>query len=241
MATTVRFAAHSGVRTVTLYVIVLVFGGATAANGEIAFQFDPIAEPILSATLQLDFAAMNAHRGVAGHETNFVRLLDCRADDGLLAECELSDGLFGTAAYPDPPYLDLGPLETDVRLGVIDESFFPALAGGEVGLRALFTDTVDAAFALDFIALRIETASETTVCYYGWPVGNENNGFGIELADGDDLPAPLPESIPVGATGTGFDETISSKAIDAVPEPGALALLGVGSAALARSRARRGR
>jgi hypothetical protein len=42
---------------------------------------------------------------------------------------------------------------------------------------------------------------------------------GIGLADAQDLPDVSPNSNPVGATGTGFDETISSKSILAIPEP----------------------
>ncbi len=45
------------------------------------------------------------------------------------------------------------------------------------------------------------------------------------VSDGGDLPSPLPDSIPVGATGTGFDETISSLSILAIPEPTTLSML----------------
>ena len=90
----------------------------------------------------------------------------------------------------------------------------------------------DAMFAIDFLSLTIETAIETTVPYYGWPIGSENNGFGIGLADGGDLPAVLPDSIAVGATGTGFDETISSKSIYLVPEPGMTSLLAIAGLAI---------
>ena len=205
-------------------VCVLVLGPSAAALADIAFQYDEITDPITSAAFSLDFAAMNAHRTVSGFEMNFVQLVDCNPGGGL-PDLDLSDDLFGTPAYPDPPQLDMGPLETGWVSAAIDASFFPALAGGKVGLKALFTDTVDAMFAMDFIALSIETATDTTESYYGWPVGNENDGFGIDLPDFGDLPSPLPDSIPVGATGTGFDETISSKAILAIPEPATLSLL----------------
>ena len=128
----------------------------------------------------------------------------------------------------------MGVLETGWVSADIDSSFYAALAGGNVGLRALFTDTVDAMFAMDFISLTIVTDIETVVSNYGWPVGNENNGFGIGIADGGDLPDVLPDSIPIGATGTGFDETISSKAILAIPEPATLGLLLVGGLVVVR-------
>jgi hypothetical protein len=72
----------------------------------------------------------------------------------------------------------------------------------------------------------------TIVSTYGWPVGGPNDGFGIGLADGGSLPDVLPISIPVGATGTGFDETISSKRM--IPEPVTLLLLAFGGLILPR-------
>jgi len=42
--------------------------------------------------------------------------------------------------------------------------------------------------------------------------------------------------IPIGATGTGFDETISSKAILAIPEPATLSLLTLGGLLMVRRR-----
>ena len=181
----------------------------------------------MSATFSVDFAAMNAHRTVSGYETNFVQLVDCNAGGGL-PDHDLSNDLFGTAAWPDTPQVDMGVLETGWISADIDSGFYPALAGGKVGLRALFTDTVDAMFALDCLILSIELEGEEFVhAYYGWPVGNENNGFGIDLADGGDLPAPFPGVLE--PTGTGFDEEISSKAIYAVPEPAGIPLLGLGA------------
>ncbi len=203
----------------------LVMCCASTAQASIAFQYPDVTDPILSASFSVDFAAMNAHRTLAGFEMNFVQLVDSKSSDGLLADLDLSDDLFGTAAFPDPPLIDMGPLETGIVSASIDASFFPALAGGDVGLKALFTDTVDAKLAIDFIALTIVTSTSTIESYYGWPVGNENNGFGIGLSDGGDLPSPLPDSIPVGATGTGFDETISSLSILAIPEPTTLSML----------------
>jgi hypothetical protein len=176
---------------------------------------------------------MNAHRYVGDHETNFAVLVDCDTPHGL-PDYDLSDDLFGTSPSPGDPQVDMGPLETGWISAEIESSFFPALAGGNVGLRALFTDTVDAMFAVDFVGLTIVTDTGVVESHYGWPVGDENNGFGIGLADGGDLPAPLPESLPPGSTGTGFDETISSVSILAIPEPGGLALLALSGLALVR-------
>ena len=215
---------------VRLWVLV-VLSSALVGSGEAAiFSYDPITEPIISAKFSVDFAALVAHRTVSGYEVNFARLLDMT---GGLGEYDLSDDLFGMAAHPDTPLVNMGDLETGIITADIDVSFFPALAGGDIGLNALFTDTDDAMFAIDYISLTIETNPVTIESFYGWPVGNENNGFGIGLADGANLPAPLPDSIPIGATGTGFDETESSKRI---PEPMSFVLLALGSMVL---RARR--
>ncbi len=205
-------------------VCVLLFSGPAGALADIAFQYDQITEPIVSAAFTVDFAAMNAHRSASGFELNYAFLVDCNPGGGLL-DFDLTDELFGTASPPDDPLVNMGPLETGWVSADIDSTFFPALSGGNVGLRALFTDTVDAMFAMDFISLTIETDVGTIESHYGWPVGNENNGFGIDLPDGGDLPEPLPDSLPAGSTGTGFDETISSKSILAIPEPAALSLL----------------
>jgi hypothetical protein len=215
---------------------VLFFAVSSTALAGIAFQYDEITEDIVSASFSVDLAAMNAHRSIGENEMNFVLLVDCNPGGGLL-DFDLSDDLFGVASPPDAPLIDMGPLETGIVSVGIDASVYPALAGGNVGLWALFTDTVDAMFAMDFISLTIETASDTTESFYGWPVGNENNGFGIGIPDGGDLPSPLPDSIPAGATVTGFDETISSKSILAIPEPATLSLLLFGGiVALSRKR-----
>jgi hypothetical protein len=201
---------------------------------DVAFQYDEITDPIVSATFSVDFAAMNAHRTVGGFEMNFAQLVDCNPGGGL-PDHDLSDDLFGVSAPPDDPQVNMGPLETGWLSADVDPLFFPALAGGKVGLRALFTDTVDAMFAMDFISLTIETGVGTIESFYGWPPGAENDGFGIALPDFGDLPAPLPDSLPAGSTGTGFDETISSKSILAIPEPTTLTLL-VAAAARCRRR-----
>jgi hypothetical protein len=128
---------------------------------------------------------------------------------------------------PDAPFVDMGPLETGWLSADIDSSFFTTLACGNMGVRAPFTDTVDTMFAVDCIALTIVTSSDTVESYYGWPIDDENNGFGIGLYDGQDLSDVLPNSVPVGATGTGFDETISSKSILAIPEPATVGVLAI--------------
>lgn len=197
----------------------------------VAFEYDQIIDPIISASFSVDFASLNAHRRVSGFETNFARLVDMSTG---LDDFDLSDDLFGTASAPDDPLINMGPLETGIFSVSIDSSFFSALAGGSIGLNALFTDTVDAMFAIDFVSLTVETSVTTIESFYGWPVGSENNGFGIGLLDGGDLPDTLPTSLPIGATGTGFDETISS--ISILPEPTSLFLLGFGGLALIKKR-----
>ena len=196
------------------------------ASADPAFQYDPLTAPIVSASLSVDFAALQAHRYIGETEVNFVQLVDVT---GGLGELDLSDDMFGTATWPEPPQVDMGVLETGWVSADIDASFYPALTAGSLGLKALLTDTNDAMFAIDCLILSIELEGDEFVnAYYGWPVGNENDGFGIDLADGGDLPDVLPDSLPSGTTGTGFDETISSKSILAIPEPTALALLGLG-------------
>jgi len=210
---------------------VLLLCSQSAQGSLVAFEYDQIFDPIISASFSVDFAALNAHRTVSGFETNFARLVDMSTE---LDDFDLSDDLFGSASAPDDPVINMGPLETGIFSVSIDSSFFGALAGGSIGLNALFTDTVDAMFAIDFISLTVETSVTTIESFYGWPVGSENNGFGIGLLDGGDLPDTLPASLPIGATGTGFDETISSKSI--VPEPTTLFLLGFGGLALIKNR-----
>jgi hypothetical protein len=216
--------ARVGRTAVAAFGVMICLSPVAPAHGDIAFVYDPLAEPITSAVFEIDLAAMNAHRTVTTVEMNFMRLVDCRAGSGL-SELDLSDDLFGTSAWPAEPQLDMGVLETAVLMVNIPLHFYPALSGGRIGLHGLLTDTVDAAFAIDYIGLTIQTATATTHVYYGSPVGNENDGYGIGLADGGDLPMPLPDALPSGTTGTGFDETISSKAIYAIPEPTSLLLL----------------
>ncbi|MFC1676693.1 PEP-CTERM sorting domain-containing protein [Planctomycetota bacterium] len=197
------------------------------------FIYDPIPEAdIVSATFSVDFASLVAHRSVSGFETNFAKLLDLSAG---LPEYDFSDDLFGTAAYPGTPEINMGSLETNVFTADIDPSFFPALATGEVGMHLLFTDTDDGLFAIDFISLTIETSTETVEAYHGWPIGGENDGFGLGIPDGGNLPNPMPGALE--PTGTGFDEELTSK-VFYEPEPTSVLLLGVGALALLRRRQR---
>lgn len=209
--------------------VVLLLCSQSAQGALATFEYEQIFDPIISASFSVDFAALNAHRTVNSFETNFARLVDMSTE---LDDFDLSDNLFGSASAPDDPFINMGPLETGIFSVSIDSLFFPALAGGSIGLNALFTDTVDAMFAIDFISLTIETSVTIIESFFGWPVGSENNGFGIGLADGESLPAPLPGVF--NPTGTGFDEEISS--ISIIPEPTTLFLLGFGGLALIKNR-----
>lgn len=186
-----------------------------------AFNYPPIADPIVSATFSVDFAALTANRTLFGQEVNTARLIDLGSG---LPDFDLSDDLFGTAAFPSPPLIGMGSLGTGIVSANIDPLFFPALTSGHVGLWSLFTDTDDGLFAIDFISLTIDTSNQTIVAFHG----SDNNGFGIALPDGGTLPSALPTSISIGATGTGFDESISSKSIHVIPEPGTIAFLATG-------------
>jgi hypothetical protein len=225
LATSTRLAALLG------GVLTLSAASYSEASPVGAFNYDPITDPILSATFSADFAGLTAHRTVLGQVVNMAMLLDISTG---LPDFDMSTDLFGTAAWPDPADLDQGSLGTGIVSASIDPSFFPALESGHVGLWFLATDTGDGVFAIDFLSLTIVTANETFESFHGWPIGNENNGFGIGLADGQDLPAPMPGVLP--PTGTGFDEEISSKSIH-IPTPATAALFAVGMAC----RRRRGR
>ncbi|MCG3126915.1 MAG: hypothetical protein CHACPFDD_01770 [Phycisphaerae bacterium] len=195
--------------------IVLVAPAVAAAQPG-AFNYPPIGEAILSAEFVLDTAELNAHRFFAGLEINHVELVDVA---GVLAAEDLSTALFGVSAFPAPPLVDQPPTATGLLVAGVSPAFFPALAGGSVGLRAVLTDSIDAAFAIDTIRLHIVTALTTIDAHYG----SANDGFGLGIPDGGFLPGPLPASLPPGSTGTGFDETISTKSINVVPEPAAIA------------------
>ncbi|MBN2563008.1 MAG: PEP-CTERM sorting domain-containing protein [Phycisphaerae bacterium] len=225
----------AGSSLVVACLLIFQVASAAKADGSAAFLYDPISEPIVSATFSGDFAALTAHRTIGEFEVNFAWLLDLCTG---LPDLDLSDALFGTSVFPNPADVDMGPQETGIISASIDPSFFPALQCGSVGLAAVFTDTNDALFAVDFLSLTIETAGETIESFYGWPIGDENNGYGLAppIPDGGDLPAPMPGVLP--GTGTGFDEEISSISIYAVPEPASFWLLGVGVVALGQRRRR---
>lgn len=183
------------------------------------FIFDLESETIVSATFSADFAALTAHRFIGTSEVNDFTLMGSGG-----ARLDLSSDLFGeTEASTDVALIDQGLFETGIIPVNIDSAFFPAMAGGLVGYDGTFTDTNDALFAIDFLRLSIVTPSRTIEATI-----NTNDGFGIGLPDGGTLPSGLPTSIVVGATGTGFDEAISSKAVFAVPEPSTAILFGTG-------------
>jgi len=200
-----------------LYVVVLIFNSARAST----FDYDSIVDPILSASFTADFAALTAHRTLFGVEVNSLWLIES-AGNGM--SLDLSAALFGlTEALQDPALLDQGQLGTGLVTVALDPAFFSALASGHVDLMATLTDTFDGLFAIDFFALTIVTASGSIDIFL-----DSNNGFGIGLADGAQLPGLLPGPIPVDATGTGFDETLSSISFQPIPTVESLSLLLLG-------------
>jgi hypothetical protein len=200
----------------TFLFIAVFFTGAVKAG----FIYGPISQPILSASFNADFAALVAHRTIAGEQVNMVTLM---GSDGTMLD--LSDAFYGTSELlnGDIPQINQGPLETGVFSAAIPSTFFPVLQTGKVGIWFLATDTDDALFAIDFLSLAITTASGTIESFI-----DANDGFKIGLADDGTLSAPLPISIPIDATGTGFDEAISSKSHHNVPEPATIGLFGIG-------------
>lgn len=201
------------------YSITLALAAAAAAPPALAagaFNYSPLTEPVLSASFSVDLAELTAHQYIFGHQVNMVMLLDLTSGGPSL---DLSDDLFDGSNFPGVTPIDQAVTETQVFTVPIDPAFWPALEDGCVGLWALFTDTRDAVFAIDTIFLTIETASATITPYYGSP----NDGYHVAVADNDHLPGALPDSL--AATGTGFDEPISSKAVH-VPEPAMLIMLG---------------
>ena len=201
-----------------VFAAVLCLGLCAIARGQPAFQYAPVTNGILGAALSINFAALTANPTVAGTTVNALRLWDSSG----LTFMDLSLQLFGSAAWPSPPLINQGALQTGFFSANISPTFFPVLLGGQVGMTAQLTDTADGVFALDTIQLSITTSTGTILSYYGSPA----DGFGIGLAPGGNLPGPLPGSL--GFTGTGFDEAISGKFISAIPEPGTTGLLAMG-------------
>lgn len=195
--------------------------GLSSGTAWAGFFYTPISDGILSASFNADFAALTAHRTIAGEQVNKLILT---ALDGTVLD--LSDGFYGNSELllGDTPKIDQGPLDTGIFSVAIPTSFFPALQAGEVGLLFLATDTNDGLFAIDYLSLEINTTAGTVESFI-----DTNDGFKIGIPDGGSLPSPLPFSIAAGATGTGFDEAISSKLHEnKLPEPGSGALLGIG-------------
>lgn len=202
-----------------------------ARPAEAGFYYTPIIEPIINAHFSADFAALVAHAYVAGEQVNVLQLMGANGD-----VLDLSAAFFGTSDLlnGDTPLINLGPLQTQVFSVDIPASFFPALTGGHLGLFFLATDTDDGLFAMDFLSLSITTASGITQSFI-----DSNDGYKIGLADNADLPATLPDSLPIGATDSGFDESITSKSIrNDVPEPASLLLILVAVLAMAITRLR---
>lgn len=200
------------------------------------FSFDPIATEIISATFKADFAELFAQREILGTPVNKAMLIDPR--DGGLGMYDMTDDLFGPTA--GPPSIMLAPTKTGVFEVAIDASFFPALITGNIGLWALFTDTDDGWFGIDYLSLVIETNAGSFETFFQ---GIGNDGFGITPnppADGADLIAPFRDLRPFGSTGTGFDEAITSLAIHVIPAPGAGIVLAIGGCAMMRRRRRMG-
>ena len=204
-------------RKIFLYLCFLGYVAVGSAKAD-PFTFGgPISALIVSATINVNLAEFSGDLTVFGTQVNLISLLVPG-----YAPLDLSNAFFGTAAFPATPAINMGPTQTGVVSVAIPSSFFPALATGAVGYHMLFTDTSDGIFALDYISLVINTSAGTLQSVIG-----SKDGFGLGIAPGGNLPAPLPLSLPFGATGTGFDESISSKALETtvIPEPSTFALV----------------
>lgn len=202
--------------------IIVCASSALAGISGAAFEYGPVGEPILSATFRVDLAGLNAPVHLAGHQINMAMLVTRSGES-----YDMTTDLFGAAVA-------LAPNETQVFEAAIDASFFGALAAGRMGLWMTLTDTDDASFAIDYISLEIETLSDTFELFYG----SMNDGFGLAIADNGALGGAVRDVLPPNSTGTGFDETVSSKSIHVVPTPGAGAALLAGLGAFARRRRR---
>jgi len=198
----------------SLFTAALILIPCAASRGQPAFNYAPITNPVTSASLSINFAAMTANPSVGGITVNQLRLWDASG----ITSLDLSQALFGLSPWPAPPLINQGPLQTGFFSTNISPAFFPTLQSGQVGLTALLTDTSDGWFAVDTIALSVTSSAGTIVSWFGSPA----DGFGMGIPPGGNLTGPLPGSLPF--TGTGFDEPISGKFISAIPEPGATAL-----------------
>ncbi|MDS4039766.1 MAG: hypothetical protein RKP20_01135 [Candidatus Competibacter sp.] len=202
---------------------------STAVGG---FEY-AISGSVISADFVANFAELSAHPTIAGFPVNSLTLFG----PGDTPALDLTAAFFGTGDLLDgpPPIIDQGLTETDVFSVPIPPSFFPVLAGGEVGVSFLATDTVDGLFAIDYIGLHIVTTSGVIDADIGG-----HDGFGIGLPEGVPLSVPLTS---LGPTGTGFDEPISSKAHEnhIIPAPATvwLVIAGLGGLAALRARLRR--
>ncbi len=203
----------------------LILTGAGPARAQEAFMYAPISGTIESASLSIDFAGMSADEYVGATQVNSVQLWN----PATMTSLDLSSAFFGGTAWPATPLINQAPDQTGVFSATIDPSFYGALLAGEVGLTALLTDTDDGWFAIDNIALNIVTTDGAFSYYYP----QAPNGFGLGIPEGGNLPGPVQTVL--SYTGTGFDEPISGKYIDvvtAIPEPGTVALLVFGAAAM---------
>ena len=220
---------HLALRQATLsrlLVAAIVLSHCGITRGQPAFNYAPITNSILGASLSINFAAMTANPFVGSTAVNQLRLWDASGGTSM----DLSQALFGLAPWPAPPQVNQGPLQTGFVSASINPTFFTTLQSGQVGMTALFTDTGDGWFAIDTIQLNITTSAGTISPFYGSPA----DGFGIGIAPGGNLPGPLPGSLPF--TGTGFDEAISGKSIYLIPEPGITVLAAMGLLLLALRR-----
>ncbi len=223
-------------RSPALGAIVLWCASGAPAFGLAAFSFNPIAPgEITSAFLRIETVGLTAHQFFGSSQVNMVTLFDVA---NITSDIDLSNDLFGGTVFPAAAAVDQSPNLNSVLSVAIPASFFQVLGTGRIGLWALLTDTDDAQFAIDTIELIVDTTSGPVESFYG----STNDGFGIGHPDGTPLAGfPSPGVLPSGSTGTGFDETVSSKNIH-VPAPGtAMVLLAGVGAGVARRRRREGR
>ena len=222
-------------RSIALGAIGLWCASAAPAHALAAFNYTPIAPgEITDAFLMIETAGLTAHQFFGASQVNMVTLFDVT---NTANEVDLSNDFFGGTAFPAAPLIDQWPDQSNVLSVSIPPSFFSVLESGRIGLWALLTDTDDAQFAIDTIELLVNTSSGSVQSFYGSP----NDGFGIGLPDGNSLGGLPSQVLPPGSTGTGFDETISSKSIH-VPAPGpALIMIASLGAGAARRRRREGR